>query len=1167
MVRWFAIGWLATGCRAPELPDPVVEGVEPAFAYNGDDETVTIFGEAFYPQVAIDTWQNGPDVDKSFSAWLVGDRSRYEFVGVGITDDRHLSATLERGVPPGTYAVEVESPTGRTGRLSDAFTVTDAEAAQIVLQSPAGVVFEVTEDAEIHIELEDLGGDRVEIPFEIALTAPPTVRFVSNSLRGDSPTPEGNGIRGFVDDGVASVTIHATSSGPVTIEVAPSDAKSTVIGDTLDLAFQPGDDLRIALRLPPGSDPIPEFVAGEPIPMEAEPIDQFGNSIGGPLRVTLRTSCSGWVGTVNLDGPTPIEVVPHFVTSEACPEDTVLVDEFSGTSGPFTVRAGPPHHFAVTAMAQVQAGDVHLVVVDPEDVYGNRTTWAGVLSLVDFWGDPIPNLCDGVPNVQFCPNIPVRAGTDLTVTVTGDDGITGRSNRFTVLPDDVPETVGVEVVGPIEAGVPSLVRVRPYDMYGNVMNAASLGADGFFLEDPLGEASCTLSAFDVDGAAVFDCTLFTAIAGTTLTVDLPAWDIGATSPPFDVVNGPLAVVLFSGEATVVAGSMLTLALTAEDAYGNRYVVQSDPVVELLDASGTFSAPSATLAADGTADVTGFFTLAGVTTVRAVRAGVELGISDPIPVVAAGTARLRVSLPSPWAWEDEPLEIVVESVDTFGNRSGWSGTVDVSSRTTGSPDISLPVTNGLGTDTFTWTASAFPDTLDATGGPWSGALDVPVVRRCAVGPVPVVTFGGLPEAVACADPATGTGTVTADLSGSMPGLSPLDGFAVAEDGGIPLVDGQPLLALELVGIGRHSLRALAADTLGCGAEIAVSGWLGPDDGTPVGPIALVTPAVGIDPVDTVTIDVRDVVDCSGDPAVLQEIRVRSTAGDLSASETGSGLVLQLDANGDGVLVLETTGGLSHGDVDVHAGVPSGAAGGRLTLPISDDDIHPTVTAQDPSGSTSGTVSEIHLWFSEPMLTSVGSPGNFAVVGPTVTLVSEAELLPGETEVVLTLDPPVDAGLGTWLVTATSQLRDEAGNRIHGDWGSQPAPYSGAFGDVGGAPSAVSCTAFDPEALVLRPDGDPGLDSEADVLSVAVSSAETPAWWILEVRDAAGGLVRQEHLAPTGPSDTVVWNGRDLRGLVVPNGPWQVSIVPDDGLGNRGAGCERTVTVDNWFGVSP
>src|SRR5262249_20530407 len=133
----FGYAWLA-GCTAPVLPAPEVRAVDPDFAFNGDDETVTIEGRYFYPVVAVDPYKGGADVDKSFSAWLIGPTpalNRYEFAGVGITDDQHLTATLEAGLPKGTYTVEVEGPTGLRGKRVDGFTVTDTEIDRLEIDS------------------------------------------------------------------------------------------------------------------------------------------------------------------------------------------------------------------------------------------------------------------------------------------------------------------------------------------------------------------------------------------------------------------------------------------------------------------------------------------------------------------------------------------------------------------------------------------------------------------------------------------------------------------------------------------------------------------------------------------------------------------------------------------------------------------------------------------------------------------------------------------------------------------------------------------------------------------------------------------------------------------------------------------------------------------------
>ena len=90
--------FLWAACTPPRLPDPIVQAVEPSFAYNGEDEPVTIVGENFWPELTIDAGNGEAAFDRGYRAWLVGPEgstTRHELVGVGILDDRHLYCRVQ----------------------------------------------------------------------------------------------------------------------------------------------------------------------------------------------------------------------------------------------------------------------------------------------------------------------------------------------------------------------------------------------------------------------------------------------------------------------------------------------------------------------------------------------------------------------------------------------------------------------------------------------------------------------------------------------------------------------------------------------------------------------------------------------------------------------------------------------------------------------------------------------------------------------------------------------------------------------------------------------------------------------------------------------------------------------------------------------------------------
>ncbi|MEQ1505500.1 MAG: Ig-like domain-containing protein [Myxococcota bacterium] len=1177
MVLSFAILGL-WACTPPDLPPPTVSGVTPAFAYNGNDHSVTILGEGFWPQIAIDAWQGGADVDKSYSAWLQGPADgldlRHPFSGVGMVDDRHLSATVEAGLPPGTYDLAVESPTGQRASLAAAFTVTDTEAASLRLESSSGV-YPFTDPAELTIELVDLAGDRVPIRFEVALVATidgsTEVPLYDAGTLGDAhPTPDADGIVGFVEDGAATLSITAPIPGEMTVRVSPwGEEASPILDDTLSLTFVPGDDLEVALRLPVPTIPRPVFEAGSIVMVEAELVDHYGNPVSANTSVFLATTCSNWIAPIELDGPTPVQVEPRRITDANCPDDRVYVLQGPpGESAPYTVIAGAADHFGVFASQSVRAGDPLQLVVVPADKYDNATAWSGSLSVSPTIGVYANPVCSDEIVWWSCTGVLTHAGDQITAEVNGDDGISGRSNAFSVLPGELAASIAVTVDGPAVAGVAVPVEVRPLDPWGNAIDASGLGIAPFTLTDPLGEVDCTATGYLIDGAATFDCVLTTARPDATITADLPSHGAVGTSAPFAVDNGPLAIVTFTVTPTVVAGSLTAVNLAGFDAYGNNYLLMGDPVVSLSDDSDTFSAASATFGLAGTASVSGFFTRAGTTTIHASQGGVELGASPAIQVLAAGTDGFAITALAPWAWVGEPVDVQVEAVDVFGNRTDWTGTATLSSSRTASPVVDVPLVNGVGIDSFTWSATSFVDLLEATSGSFTGEEELPVASRCA-GPSAVMTFGGETDAIACQDPLTGSSTVTADLSGSLAGARAIIGYAVAEVGGERVTDNTSVLDLTVPGIGRHSLRGLVVDSSGCGSEVDATGWTGPDDGTPVGPIALTSTVDELSVVDSATIDLADVVDCSRDPAAGQSVELRATGGTLAATATGSGLVVTLDALGGTSVALATAGGLAGGTggaIEVHATVASGAASGRLAVALIDDNVLPIVVSQDPAGVWFDPVSVVTLGFSEPLLASSVIPANFAITGPEPISVATATLDPGGTTVTLGLTPSATASLGGFGVSVTRLVRDVAGNRLSGDWSGIAADYLGGFGDEGVAPGDAGCASFDPPGLAIRPDGDPGSGAESDALAVLVSSAVAPAWWVLEVTDGAGARVFTDWEVPIGPVDTVSWDARDLQGLIVPNGAYRVSVAPDDGLGNRGLGCEVTVTVDNPVGTA-
>ncbi len=1172
-MAWSAAVLLSlTACQPLELAPPDVRAVEPTYAWNEADVHLRVLGAGFWPEVQVSTTREetpDPDLGTDYRVFLVGPGGAPERLAVDTTwvDTTELSAIVQAGAPPGLYDIEVVTPRGQSAVGERLFTVTDLQPDHLRLTPTTASVVPVTQDVAVAIELYDKQEQRVEIdlPVIVSAGAGTTIEWL-----GQQPN--------VLVGGKADITVESEIAQTVTLTATPVGGTETGISDdTLTLTFEPGDEWGVKIELDESAGP-PPYVAGTSIPFTAQLVDEHGNAVDGNVSVTLRTNCGTWIADVSLEdgNETPFDVVPDAATSvDVCPEEYVytLRGPPLGESVRFEVLAGDVDHFQVVASPVLrQAGDAVNVVAEPEDRYGNRTSWIGYPTLSASSGGLLDVSCEAVEELQLCSAQVTVASDPVVIDVVSHDGmISGTSNPIVVVADDVPAILTVTAPGPATAGIPTEVEVRAQDAWGNAIDAATLGADAFVLGDELGDATCEFSTVLGDGAAEYACTFTIArpaavIEAVASTVVGPA--VG-TAAPLEVQNGALAVVTVVAPASVTAGAVFTASLIGTDAFGNPYTVQADPIVDLADDTLTFPPAQVTLGPDGAGEAAGSLTLAGATVLRATQAGSELGASGAIVVLAGPGASFTMSPAVPWAFVNEPRVISLQTFDAFGNPADWEGDATLSSTFTSSPDVVIPLTDGWGSGEFTWTSVFLAEVLVAEAEGFSSSLPIVVAGDCgASGPAPSLTLDGFDVGIDCLDPLTDTATFTADLSGSVAGVAAITGYVIGLLGEAGVGGPTATLDVTVAHAGPHPVGGLVVDAARCGAEVFSTAWAGPDDGTPTGPIVLAAQAMELLVFDTVSFDVLGVVDCARQPAAFASVGMRSTAGLLSGpAATGEGLELALDAVGNGTFDVDTNGALEDGLSQVHAFVDSGAARGLLLLPIIGDNIRPVVVQQAPSGEEVGLVGEVRLTFSEPLSPDTALPEHFVVNGPFAVTITSAVLEQGDTEAVLTLSPEADGASGVFTVGALATLADVAGNPLAGTWAPGAAPYVGVFGDVGQPVDAVACPAIDPPGLVFRPDGDPGAGVEADEVAITLDSASAPSWWVMEVHDAAGARRLHDRIPPLGASDTIVWDARGFDGMVVENGSFTITVVPDDGSGNRGAGCTLDVVIDNRTGALP
>jgi flagellar hook assembly protein FlgD len=93
--------------------------------------------------------------------------------------------------------------------------------------------------------------------------------------------------------------------------------------------------------------------------------------------------------------------------------------------------------------------------------------------------------------------------------------------------------------------------------------------------------------------------------------------------------------------------------------------------------------------------------------------------------------------------------------------------------------------------------------------------------------------------------------------------------------------------------------------------------------------------------------------------------------------------------------------------------------------------------------------------------------------------------------------------------------------------------------------------------------PNGDGVRETASFAVTATE-PGSVGVYVRDAAGTLVRSFSVANPTSAATVTWDGKANDGSIVPDGRYDVRMIPRDAVGNAGSSVTRSATVLAFLG---
>ncbi len=1164
------------GCTAPPpAPDPV--RVEPPWGYTDSDTTVRVIGTSFYPSLGVSAGGGDEVVDDGFVVRLLDTEGRAtaSLVGVQLEDLNTLVGVVPSGLTAGTYDVEVVAPSGQIGLEVDAFSIRTTRVERVDLDVDA-VSHEVFEEATVLVSLRSQGDGpvREDLPVRLRFERLDGADFVGqvriDGLEQAVTTREGAVIRieGQVgSDGAATLYPLLESPGEVEVTVEAPDAPVRVVGDDLRLAWDRGQSVSVRVSLP--SDPF-EARAGQPFTATLELVDQYGNlAVDAVATLAITDACASVAQGVRIVGRGDVTVVPLQATNTTrCPQDRLVVSGagVSGESEPFDVLPGPAVGLQVVAgPSPVRAGATLSALVSAVDAWSNLTPWSGVVTALEDGSLDLTDVaCTVGDQLAYCVAVPRRAGVGLRLRVTSQLGLFGTSNPLTVRAA-APVRLDADVPGTWTAGEPVIVRPVALDAWSNRSATAVVDLASVRLEGPNGVLPCAVLE------DTLRCSLRQVAASTPISVtgtvveDGVSWALAGTAGPVRVVHGPLAVVQVTPDVLAVPSSTLVgVGILAKDAWGNRFTDAAGTLVTVHDLLGDVAPLAVPIDGTGEGRVSVVLRRAGSNRLVASAQGAVLGQSAEIVVSPGAPSQLQVEPLVPWAWVGEAAAFRVDAVDDQGNRVSLADTsVEVRSEGGAGPPVVLALVNGSAVGTFRYDTWSPADRWVARtqGGPvLEGTGEARgVARRCASGaPTASVRFASQSFARACFDPG-GNASVAGDFGTSTPGAGQaLTRYALALDGE-PVVSSASRVSVTTSEAGALDLWGWVQQNDGCGAETRTYLYVGPDDGSAVGPLrvdVLGVPDLVAQPV--VDVRVSEIETCHGVAAAGTPVRVRTDRGALlDLVPTGLGLEGASDALGVLAAKLDVSGTSTGGTTTLTAWSPGRTAFGSASFTVLGDNKRPTVWRMTPEGALGVPADTIDIRFSEPLDPSSLSTGAVDLRGP-VPMGWTAALVDGDRTLRVYPDQALLPEAGQWVLRVESIVTDRAGNPLDGAWRGQASAFEGLIGGSG-TPVVVSSCQLD--AVVLEPDGDPGTDALSDErVGFSFTAATVPAWWGLEVRDADGQPLVITQVAGNASSGSWVWDGRDTGGRVVGAGFYTVSVQAEDDRGNRGNACERTVVVD-------
>jgi len=1181
-----------TGCQPAQVL-PVVDEVKPNWGYNAETTEISIRGEGFFAAVSASDGGIGR-YDRDFLVSLVGPQGEERLEGVQQLSEDEIVAVVPAGLAAGWFDVRVITPAQGQADLIDAFEVTATKADTLEVEA-SSTNLDVSGLSIVRLKVLNPDGVVVQEAFPVTVRLTPT-RTLGEGFGVDPGNlldvevgPDGLGFSGLIGPtGEAYFIVSSSEPDDMVVEAEVSIRDRATIAGAELISFKAGAVRGLNVSLPSG---LEATQAGEAFDVVLSLVDEGGNTVSGqPVTVVLSEGCGAgaWEDHITFVDSATVTVVP----TRACEANTIgafgVIEggSVSGQSRSFAVLPGPQARLSVLAtpdVVQAGSGDV-VFFVTGEDEWGNGTA-EPLADLALFDDDGLVSEGNGngtyscgslMPGTAQCIARLYRASAMRMIRVTSTTGIEGLANPIQVLPgpgDRVSVVLGVSAV---TAGETFTAEVAVEDEFANPVALDGADLAGMVFTDDYGSVDCTLKESDaLARRSAFDCTVTVAVTENELHVQVPTFGVIGHSELFRVDPGPLHTIDLTIDEDILAdgasaGEPIPLAAEGLDAFGNR--VSGSWTVDLRNVAGGMDVETLTLA-DGVAFQWVVMTQAARgDSIWALDGLLVFGGSAGFDVHPGAPSGVVASVARPWAMVGQPIDVEMSLVDDYGNPA-FIGEVAYEIDPIGG--LGPPLTGVLDGPTAVpvvfESAGLGEDLLVQVGEYSTAVLDLDVALDCGLEAREIEAAGVVDGRVCLGDGAT----VSLDW-----GSDELVHASVTRDG-MPLLRGDTTgVEVDLVEAGRTQIDAMFISDDACG-EVSHLDLFAGSVGDPVGLVDLFSAtdtllAGAEDPLGStdVLIEARE---CSGDPAALSALHVRTDSGDIivedeggSVLSTGEGLHVMLDEAGEAMVSLSVADTAGEGAVSMVVGTSSGAASGLAVIDVTGDAIPPRVLRVSPSGTVSGWVSEIQVRFSERMLWVEGllpSGTYFDLIGPSGASVEVASAAWGEgvETLTLTLSEPVDLSAEAITLELYDTLRDAAGNRLDGDFdGTSTGDWVRSFGDVPDeAPDVTRCEV---SSGWFRPDGDDGEGIHTDQVWLSMEATGPSEWWRIDILDPDEGFVTRHVKPRIRPLDgSFVFDGRDGGGRVLSEGMVVLEVHAMDDYGNLGRGCRAAVVIEQVVSI--